>query len=117
MRRKSSKRGRAVLRFRDLDHSNATVLNSLGSVHPGAPTSLLWIPPLSGIARNPALLLEPVAAVCRQARCALAALARASAVVMASIDLSSDWSLRTLTLSGSSKQAGSKSDRSPWLGF
>ena len=32
MRRKSSKRGRAVLRLRDLDHSKATVLNSLGSV-------------------------------------------------------------------------------------
>ncbi len=31
MRTKSSKRRRAVLRLRDLDHSKATVLNSLGS--------------------------------------------------------------------------------------
>jgi site-specific recombinase XerC len=31
MRRKSSKRRRAVLRLRDLDHSKAAVLNSLGS--------------------------------------------------------------------------------------
>src|SRR5689334_19890181 len=31
MRRKSSKSRRAVLRFRDLDHSKAAVLNSLGS--------------------------------------------------------------------------------------
>ncbi|HET7440500.1 MAG TPA: tyrosine-type recombinase/integrase [Terriglobales bacterium] len=32
MRRKSSKSRRAVLRLRDLDHSKATVLNSLGSM-------------------------------------------------------------------------------------